>query len=116
MLTIRKRGKNFHADYIGGGVRIRASLGTRNQEAARRIARRLETAIAEGAGSSMWPELKATLPGKTYKEFANHAGVKERRLPTWTELRQSFEIHMRQRIALGKLRSSTADRYRVTLQ
>lgn len=51
MLAVRKRAKNYHADYTGGGVRIRASLGTRNQEDARRIAHRLETALAEGAES-----------------------------------------------------------------
>ena len=116
MLAVRKRGKNYHADYLGGGVRIRASLGTRNQEAARRIAHRLETALAEGAESPIWPGLKATLPEKTYREFADYAGVKEQRLPSWTDLLQSFDTYLKQRIDLGKFRSSTADRYWVTLR
>lgn len=116
MLAVRKRGKNYYADYIGGGVRIHVSLGTRNQEAARRIAHRLETALAEGAESPIWPGLKAALPEKAYREFADYAGVKEQQLPSWTDLLQLFDARLKQRIDLGKFSSSTADRYWVTFR
>ncbi len=114
MLAIRKRGKNFYCDYIGG-VRIRVALGTRNREAARRLAHRLESAVTEGAGSALWPQLKATLPAKTYEQFASLTGVKENPVPLWTELRRAFEAHLEQRIAIGKFRESTAERYKHTL-
>jgi integrase len=43
-------------------------------------------------------------------------GVKEVRVPTWSDLDESFKIYMEQRIRIGKLRESTASRYKVTLR
>lgn len=60
--------------------------------------------------------MKATLPEKTCRKFADYAGVQEKQLPAWTDLLQSFDAHLKQRIDLGKFRSSTADRYWVTLR
>ena len=111
MISIRKRGKGFHADLMKGKVHVvRGSLGTRNQDAARRIVHMLETAIAEGPLSSLWPGLGGILPYETFGRFAEYAGVKERQIPTWGQLQDSFKIDMEQR------RQSTFERYQHTLR
>jgi integrase len=116
MLTLRKRGKTFHADLFRvDNFRIRGSLGTRDRGAASLLARRLETALSEGADSELWPKLRVLLPSSTFVRFADFAGVKERRRPTWNDLRDSFSAHLDQRISIGKLRASTRDRYKTTL-
>lgn len=115
MLTIRKRGKSFHADFLKGKTRLRATLGTRNQDAARRLAHRIETALSEGPDSQLWPELKALLPESSFVLFADFVGVKERHVPTWNELNDAFKVFLEQRIKIGKLSQSTADRYKITL-
>src|SRR6202158_4233223 len=116
MLTIRKRGKSFHADFLSNTARLRGSLGTRNQDAARRLAHRLETAWSEGADSNLWQELKQILPPSTYARFADVVGVKEKQLPTWNDLRQLFMAHLKQKITIEKLSQDTADRYQVTIR
>jgi hypothetical protein len=117
MISIRKRGKGFHADLMKGKVHVvRGSLGTRNQDAARRIVHMLETAIAEGPLSSLWPGLGGILPYETFGRFAEYAGVKERQIPTWGQLQDSFKIDMEQRVKLGTLRQSTFERYQHTLR
>jgi hypothetical protein len=117
MLTIRKRGKVFHVDLMAGKIHVvRGSLATRNADAARRIAHRLETALAEGPLSSAWVDIARLLPPETFARFANFAGVKHQHSPTWEELSESFEDFMGQRIKMGKLRLSTAERYRHTLR
>jgi len=117
MLTIHKRGRVFWSDGIVQGVRIRRPLGTRNHDAAHRIVSKIERALAEGTDSNLWPELKQFLPEPTFRVFANVAGYKEpvvKPEPTWTDLSAAFENEMHRRVALDKLRSSTADRYRFT--
>ena len=117
MLTIHKRGRVFWSDGIVQGVRIRRPLGTRNLDAARRIVGKLERALAEGADSSFWPELKRFLPEPTFQVFADVAGYKEPIIkvePTWADLSAAFENELRRRVALDKLRESTAVRYRHT--
>lgn len=116
MLTVRKRGKNFHVDFLTGDARLRGSLGTRNQDAARRLVHRLGIALSEGAESNLWPELKKILPTSTYTRFADSVGAKDRRLPTWNDLRHSFSAHMIQRITIGKLSQATFERYEVAIR
>ncbi len=117
MLTIHKRGRVFWSDGIVQGERIRRPLGTRNSDAAHRIVGKLERALAEGPDSSLWPELKRFLPEATFQVFADVAGYKEpviKAEPTWEELSAAFESELRRRVALDKLRESTAIRYRHT--
>jgi integrase len=116
MLTLRKRGRSFHVDFLTITARIRGSLGTRNQDAARRLIHRLETAMSEGANSNLWPDLRLLLPPSTFTRFADVVGVKEKRPPTWNELRESFTVHQNQKITIGKLSQNTADRYKVTIR
>jgi integrase len=117
VLTIHKRGRVFWSDGIVRGVRIRRPLGTRNHDAAHRVVGKLERALAEGTDSSLWPELKSFLPEPTFRIFANVVGYKEpiaKPEPTWADLSAAFENEMRRRIALDKLRESTAERYGFT--
>lgn len=116
MLNICKRGQLYHATFHAGATRVRGALGTRNGDAARRLATRLETALSEGPDSRLWPELKLALPDSTFARFAGHAGVKERKLPSWDELREAFEAHLAQRVAINKFQESTMARYKVTLR
>lgn len=116
MLELRKRGKSHHVDFVAGEIRIRGALGTKNQDAARRIVHKLGVAISEGKESTLWLELKAVLPAATFERFADYAGFREKAIPTWEELRAVYEIHATQRIALGKLQQSTYDRYAVTIR
>jgi hypothetical protein len=83
MMAIRKRGKGYHADLMHGKVHVvRGSLGTRNQDTARRLIHKLEIALAEGPLSTQWLELHALLPFRTYQSFSEYSGVKPKQLPT----------------------------------
>ena len=116
MLTVRKRGKTWHADLLVGRVHvIRGSLGTRNQDAARRLVHKLETALAEGSPSLVWHELRTLLPKETFGRFAAFAGVREQPLPMWSDLRKVFTVFAEQRVKIGKLAESTVERYEHTL-
>jgi len=117
MLTLRKPTKVFHVDAMLGGVHaVRGSLGTRNQEAARRILHRLEMALMEGPTSPLWSELRGLLPPATYQRFAEHLGITDRQVPTWCDLTQRFRAHVAQRRKIGKLQESTEKRYAVILR
>jgi integrase len=119
MLTIRKRGRVFWSDGIIQGSRIRKPLGTRNHDAALRVVAKIERALAEGTDSNLWPDLKQFLPDATFRAFADVVGYKEPVLkpePTWADLNATFENELHRRIALDKLRDSTAQRYRHTVR
>jgi len=119
MMTIRKRGKIYRAEGFVGGKRIRVSLGTRDADAARRLLNRIERALSEGAQSSEWTELRTILPPSTFPVLAETAGwheQQEKPQPTWVELSTAFDYHMGQRMALGKMASSTVDRYKQTVR
>jgi integrase len=117
MLTIRKRGRVFWSDGLVQGIRIRRPLGTRNHDAAHRIIGKIERALAEGTESDLWPELQRFLPEQTFRVYAEVAGYKEpvvKPEPTWADLSAAFENELHRRVALDKLRDSTAQRYRHT--
>jgi integrase len=119
MLTIRKRGRVFWSDGLVRGSRIRKPLGTRNHDAALKIAAKIERALAEGIDSSFWPGLKQFLPDATFRAFADVVGYKEpvvKPEPTWADLNAMFENELHRRVALDKLRDSTAHRYRHTVR
>lgn len=117
MLTVRRRGKAFHADLLVGRKHAaRGSLGTRNQDVALRLKHKLETALAEGSASLLWHELRSLLPERTFRRFAAFAGVKDQPLPMWSDLRKLFTVFAEQRIKLGKLAESTVERYDHTFQ
>jgi integrase len=118
MITIKKRGKVFRAEGFIGGKRLRLSLATRDAESARYRVNRIERAISEGAESKLWPELRGVLPQNTFEILAALVGWQEpveKPEPTWADLQKGFEYEMGQRITLGKLQPSTAERYRQTI-
>jgi integrase len=119
MLNLRKAGRMYRAEGFVGGRRTRFSLGTRDADAARRLLNRIERALSEGADSLLWPELRGVLPPAPFAALATLVGWSEKvekPAPTWAEMSAGFEFEMRQRIALAKLASSTANRYRMTVR
>jgi integrase len=115
MLNVHKRGHAYHVDFRTGVLRVRCSLGTRNQDAACRLVHRLEIALSEGSDSVLWAELEKLLPESTYIRFAQLVDVKQRQSPTWSDLQEGFRNHMEQRIKIGKLQNSTKERYEVPI-
>jgi integrase len=101
---------------VGKAHVARGSLGTRNQDAARRSIHKLETALAEGPLSPLWQELQMILPRSTYQRFADIAGVKAPHFPTWADLLAGFTVLMEQRMLIGKLAPSTKGRYEMAFR
>ena len=119
MLTIRKRGRVFWCDGVIKGCRVRKALGTRNHDAAQRTIGKIDRALAEGADSSLWPELEQFLPEATFRTFADLVGYKKPVIVperTWADLSTTFENELYRRVALDKLAESTAQRYRHTVR
>jgi site-specific recombinase XerD len=112
MVSCRKRGSNYHADYMRGRVHeVRGSLGTRDQAAARRLVHRLELAIAGGRDSEMWVELSDVLPSATYERFATHLGITIKKPATWSDLRLAYETDLHKRQSIGVVTASTVKNY-----
>jgi len=116
MITAEKRGRKYFAYFYEKGCRLRGSLGTRSRDVALRLIHRIETALAEGPESSVWQELQTLLPKRTYRSFADHAGVKPKQLPTWDDLKTCFSVFREQRVRLRKLAQSTSYRYEVAIR
>jgi len=122
MINVSRAGKTYRADTCISGNRVRLSLGTRNEDAAQRLASRIEKALAEGAQSQIWTELEPILPQYTFNQFAGTVGYRPQEAqpeipkPTWNDLRSAFVGYMQQRMAIGKLSDSTRDRYLQTLK
>lgn len=117
MIAIRKRGLIYHADLMNGNTHVaRGSLGTRNQDVARRLVHKLGIAVSEGPLSSLWRELQVALPSCTYKRFAEYVGVKASQTPTWNDLKMAFRVFKEQRLKIGKLAQSTSARYETTIR
>ena len=113
MLVLYKRGETFHADL--GVHAVRRSLGTRNEDVARRLIHRLEIALSEGPGSTVWAELKPALPPETFSCFAKLIGYQERYGLSWKEFRDLFESHKKQQLKLGEVSNATFENYQRTL-
>ena len=111
MITAEKRGRKYFAYYYEKNCRLRRSLGTRSRDVALRLIHRIETALAEGQESSLWQELQTLLPRRTYRAFADYAGVKTKKQPKWEDLKVGFQVFREQRVRLGKLAQSTSERY-----
>ena len=121
MLKVRQRGprRKHRLEGFVAGRRVRLSLGTRNHEAAVRLAGKIESAVVEGSESKLWPEIENLLPGSSFCKLAEIVGYTPATKAghrTWESLRESFEIHCRHRIARRKLRESTWVRYQHTLK
>jgi integrase len=122
-LSVRKR-KGFAVYQLEGrfrGHRIRVSLGTKNHATASEWARNVNFAIERGPDSAFWRELVRVLPSDTFEKLASLIGYKLQPdpipllKPTWLDLKNSFTAEMERRIAIGKIRNSTWERYQQTL-
>jgi integrase len=116
VIKVRKRGGRYVADRFVDNVRVRGALGTRRLGEAERFAKLIEEAIADGPKSALWSELQDKIPALTLSRFARISGATLKRAPKWEELKSAFTIHVEQRVALGKMARSTAQRYDVTLR
>ena len=119
MMMVCKRGKTYRIEGFTGGKRVRLSLGTRSADHAHLVANRIERALSEGSLCSLWPQLRAVLPPRTFLVLAALVGwaePHEKPEPTWAELSTAFECWMGQRMAINRLQSSTAERYQQTLR
>jgi integrase len=116
MIAAEKRGRKYYAYFCNKSCRLRGSLGTRSRDVALCLNHKIETALAEGDKSSLWQELQKLLPQRTYKVFADYAGVEAKQQPTWDDLKTSFSVFREQRVKLGKLAQSTSYRYEVTIR
>ncbi len=125
---VKKRGKTYRLEgrageriWRGTGERerVRLSLGTMNGDAAQLLHSRIERALAEGPGSTLWRELQGVLPLDTFGKLAGIAGhvpgeADSAPRHTWRELASRFSAWASQRIGLGKMRESTKARYAQT--
>ena len=119
MLKERKIGKWFRVEGRIAGGRVRLALGTQNRDNAHITTGEIERALAEGAGSSLWPKLRSVLPEKSFRQLAERVGYRETPPPSvtsWEELSRLFEAEALRRISLGKLRASTWERYQFETQ
>ena len=119
MMMVYKRGRTYRIEGFTGGKRVRLSLGTRTADHAHVLVNRIERALSEGPLCSLWPQLRAVLPPQTFRILAALVGwveLPQKPDPTWAELSAAFECWMAQRMAINRLRSSTAERYRHTLR
>jgi integrase len=118
-MKLEKRGKTYRAVGTVSGRRIKLSLGARDEASAIRVLRHLEYGLLEGSSSGHWITLQTLFPAARFQRLAQLVGwtPPEPNKPdaTWADLTGHFESHMRQRISLGKLRESTASRYRRTV-
>jgi integrase len=124
-LRVRKRGGIYRLEGRAGDrgrrgsgerERVRVSLGTANHEAALSWLNAIEKAFAEGPDSNRWHELRRVLPPETFEKLAAVVGHVPTEQPEetkhcWNDLTAKFSAWMSHRIAIGKLRDSTRERY-----
>lgn len=114
-LVKRKDRRGYSIEGRIAGRRLRASLKTKNRQAALLAVSRIERAIAEGKESDLWPQLNASLPRATFEKFAAVVGY-AKDASTWTDLLNSFTTHSRQLVTRDRMRASTLKRYEHTLR
>ena len=103
-------------DFSLGRVHVvRGSLGTRDKGAAHRYLQRIDIALADGPRSSVWSELRPVLPPRTFHRLVEYAGVPEKRIATWRELRERFESHKNQQVRMGQRSTETIRSYQCSL-
>src|SRR5579859_2005891 len=119
MLKERKIDGWFHVEGRIAGARMRLPLRTRSRENARNTIGEIERALAQGGSSVLWPKLRAVVPNKTFERLAATVGYVEQApapAASLSELLRLFEADCLRRIALGKLRASTFERYQFDLR
>jgi hypothetical protein len=100
------------------GGRIQVTLGTKSFDAAVLLKNGLERALAEGATSGEWARLHGLVPEKAFWKLAGTVGYTEEpqlHPYTFADLTTAFAAEAERLIVLGKLRTSTWDRYQHTV-
>jgi integrase len=109
-MTITKRGATYHLDAVlGGGRRVRCSLGVKDSKAAERLSNRIVYALADGPRSAVWTELKTALPMSSFNRLAQ--GVLPSDPLKLTELEEKFSAHTSRRAQLGQIGTLTRKSY-----
>lgn len=114
MLKERKVDGRFRIEGRIIGERVRLALDTTSRDRARSTVHEVEQVIADSSNSALWAKLRIVLPENTFARLASILGYVERppvSAPLWPELIRIFEADCARRIALGKLRDSTFERY-----
>lgn len=119
MLRERKIGGWYRVEGRVAGQRVRLAIRTQNRENARSTVNEIERALSAGPDSELWPKLRTVLPAKSFDCLAAIVGYVERapvQAPSWEVLSGLFEADALRRIALGKFRESTWERYRIEVR
>lgn len=107
-----KRGNIYAYGGTWGGKRLRFSLGTKLPQAAKVLTRQIETALASGPDSDLWPTLKTILPTASYKILTEGRGLKTS--PELAQFEQQFLDKLDRRVKLGELAESSRNHYSKT--
>ena len=109
-----------------GKERFRLALGTEKAGTADTRKDWIERAVREGADSTLWTDLRESLPERTFEFFAGLVGFKdapkvETPKATWEALRTAYTKHLERPIESGKRAGrfraqSTRDRYLETVE
>lgn len=110
MTTILKRGNVYHLALTKGGTRLRCSLGVSDSAAAKRLANRVEFALADGPRSGVWDELRPALPSASFTTLTGGMGL-PKGSPTIKEFARQFVTDLSRRNQLRQLSDSTVERY-----
>jgi integrase len=110
MTTILKRGNVYHFAVTKGGTRLRCSLGVSDLGAAKRLANRVEFALADGPKSGVWAELRPALPAASFKTLTDGLSVAAAS-PGLKEFERKFLMDLMRRTQLGQITASTARLY-----
>jgi integrase len=118
-LDVVHRGKRLRMEGYVSGRRLRLSLGTASGATAEVWKNKIGRALEGGRVSTLWAELKILLPPQTFRTLAAIVGYEESgpvSKPTWSALEAAFTAEMQQRVVLGKLATTTCERYKFTLR
>lgn len=110
MTTILKRGNVYHFSTTKGGSRLRCSLGVSDSASAKRLANRVEYALADGPRSAVWGELRPALPAASFKTLTGGMGMAAVS-PSLKDFERKFLMDLMKREQLGQITKSTGRLY-----
>ena len=107
---ILKRGNVYHFNTTKGGSRLRCSLGVSDSASAKRLANRVEYALADGPRSAVWGELRPALPAASFKTLTGGMGMAAVS-PSLKDFERKFLMDLMKREQLGQITKSTGRLY-----
>ena len=109
MANILKRGAVYYLDFVSGGKRLRCSLGTRLPQAAKTLARQIETTRASGPESEIWGTLRTVLPPASFEKVST--GFNLTASPALLDFAKRFEDRLDRRVKLGEIAEGSRNLY-----